>query len=230
MIIRLMISISGVMFLFGLNWVLTVLAFSITGQILFIIFNTLQGFFIFLFFIVFNKEAVESWKELLSCGRYKSKLLHPSTASSAVMKKSKLANSNGSKGQSPTTETSKSYNYGSDTLMKGNDYEKAPFDSKIDLEANSFNKAPDSKQDQNTDPTESVTRDTHETNIVNNVSSQNGNVGTAAETKEKKIVSLKAQFRRYTTVKKSKHHVEEVEVEFNSDSGSDVEENAATEL
>ena len=222
-IIRLMISISGVMFLFGLTWLLAILAaFSEAGQILFIIFNTLQGFFIFLFFVVFNKEAVESWKELLSCGRYKSKLLHPSTASSAAMKKSKQANGSGGKGQSSTTETLKSYDE-TDTLTKGNTYEKTTFESKVDLEANSFDKA--REQDQNTDSI------AHEVNSTDNASSKNGNIGTAAEKKEKKIVSLKARFRRYTTVKKSKHHVEEVEVDFNSDSGSsDVEGSAATEL
>ena len=95
--VRLMISISGVMFLFGLTWLLAILAFSRTGQILFIIFNTLQGFFIFLFFIVFNKEAVELWKEFLSCGQYKSKLLHPSTYSSLAVKKSKQTNNSESK-------------------------------------------------------------------------------------------------------------------------------------
>ena len=213
-----MISISGVMFLFGLTWLLAILAFSRTGQILFIIFNTLQGFFIFLFFIVFNKEAVELWKEFLLCGRYKSKLLHPSTVSSVAVKKSKQTNNSESKGQSQITESSY---YGSDTLTKSNTYEE----SKVDLENSLFNKAPE--QDQTiADPTESSTHD----NSANNTSSQNGNAGTAAEKKEKKIMSLKARFRRYTTIKKSKHHVEEVEVDFNADNDSDVEGNAATEL
>ena len=218
--VRLMISISGVTFLFGITWLLAILAFSRTGQILFIIFNTLQGFFIFVFFILFNKEAVESWKEFLSCGRYKSKLLHPSTVSSAAVKKSKQTNSSGSKGQNQITESSISY-YGSDTLTKSNTYEK---ESKVDL-----NKAPE--QDLTTaDPTERSTRDSIHDNSANNTSSQNGNAGTAAEKKEKRIMSLKARIKRYTTVKKSKHHVEEVEVDFNSDNDSDVEGNAATEL
>jgi hypothetical protein len=221
-----MMSISGVMFLFGITWLLAILAFSTTGQILFTIFNTLQGFFIFLFFVVFNKEAVESWKELLSCGRYKSKLLHPSTVPSAAVKKSKQANSSESKGQSSINETSKSY-YGSDSLTKSSIYEKEPFESKIDLTLeNAFSQA--SEQDQATaDPTESSTQNINDNNSANNFSSQNGNAGT---TMEKKIVPLKARFRRYTTVKKSKHHVEEVEVDFNSDNGSDMEGNTTTEL
>ena len=47
-------------------------------------FNSLQGFFYFLFFCVFSEEAHESWKEILSCGRYKSPLLHPSKTTGNV--------------------------------------------------------------------------------------------------------------------------------------------------
>ena len=93
------------MFLFGLTWIFG--ALTVTGlrdsnastafQALFVILNAFQGFFIFLFFCVFNKDARESWSELLSCGRYKSKSLHPlhakysSTGSSATQKKSTMA-------------------------------------------------------------------------------------------------------------------------------------------
>lgn len=77
-----MISIAGVMFLFGLSWLfgaltITVTAVRLTFQILFAIFTSLQGFFVFIFFCVFSKEARELWKETLSCGRYKSKFLNP---------------------------------------------------------------------------------------------------------------------------------------------------------
>ena len=84
-VIRLIISISGVMFLFGLTWLFAAFTFTIAGnnvlriifQALFTVFASFQGFFIFLFFCVFSKEARESWREVLSCGRYKSELLHP---------------------------------------------------------------------------------------------------------------------------------------------------------
>ena len=84
-----LISIAGVMFLFGLTWLfgaftITVRAVNVLFQILFVVFNSLQGFFFFLFFCVFSKEARESWKEVLSCWRYKSEFLHPSH--SAAMK------------------------------------------------------------------------------------------------------------------------------------------------
>ena len=84
--IRLIISIAGIMFLFGLTWLfgaLTVTGFgsataSFAFQVLFVICNAFQGFFIFLFFCVFNKDARDLWIELLSCGCYKSKQLHSS--------------------------------------------------------------------------------------------------------------------------------------------------------
>lgn len=81
-LIRLMMSVAGVMFLFGLSWLfgaltITVQGLRLTFQILFTVFTSLQGFFIFLFFCVFSKEARELWKERLSCGRYKSAFLNP---------------------------------------------------------------------------------------------------------------------------------------------------------
>ena len=79
-------SIASVMFLFGLTWLfgaLTVTGFgdskaSTAFQVLFVILNAFQGFFIFLFFCVFSKDARDSWLELLSCGHYQSKSLHRS--------------------------------------------------------------------------------------------------------------------------------------------------------
>ena len=77
-ILRMMISISGVLFLFGLTWLFFVLTISVPGlretfQILFTVFNSLQGFFVFAF-ILFT-EGFSYWKAaFLSC--YKSKPIH----------------------------------------------------------------------------------------------------------------------------------------------------------
>ena len=71
-IFRLMISIIGVMTLFGLMWIFaafTVREGSIAFQFLFAIFNSLQGFFIFLFFCVFGNEGRKLWLKVLCCGR-----------------------------------------------------------------------------------------------------------------------------------------------------------------
>ena len=74
--ITFLIRVFGVMSLLGLTWLFG--AFTVTGatlvfQVLFAIFNSLQGFFIFLFFCAVNRDARELWKETLSCGHYKSK-------------------------------------------------------------------------------------------------------------------------------------------------------------
>ena len=74
-ILRMTISISGVLFLFGLTWLFFILTFSIPGlretfQILFTIFNSLQGFFVF-GFILFT-EGYDYWKTVfLSCHKSK---------------------------------------------------------------------------------------------------------------------------------------------------------------
>ena len=67
---RLMISIMGVMALFGLMWIfgaLTIREASTVFQFVFAILNSLQGFFIFLFFCAFGKEGRELWLQVLCC-------------------------------------------------------------------------------------------------------------------------------------------------------------------
>ena len=71
-VIRIMISIIGLMALFGLTWVFAAFTVSVVStafQLLFAIFNSLQGFFIFLFFCVFGREGRELWLKVLCCGR-----------------------------------------------------------------------------------------------------------------------------------------------------------------
>ena len=75
-ILRIMFSISGVLFLFGITWGFFILTFSVSGlretfQTLFTVFNSLQGFFVFAF-ILFT-EGFGYWKALLSCEKHKSK-------------------------------------------------------------------------------------------------------------------------------------------------------------
>ncbi len=65
--IRLIFSIGGVMSLFGLTWLFAILTFSVTGlreafQILFTIFNSFQGLFIFVFLCVMSSEVRDEWK------------------------------------------------------------------------------------------------------------------------------------------------------------------------
>lgn len=66
--IKMLIPLAGVMLLFGLTWVFAVFTFisepgvSNTVQFLFIFFNAFQGFFIFLFFVIFSSESRDAWK------------------------------------------------------------------------------------------------------------------------------------------------------------------------
>ena len=78
-----MVSIFSIMSLFGLSWIfaaftVTVREIRLPSQVLFTVFSSFQGFGIFIFFCVTSREARESWKELLSCGKYRSEVLRPS--------------------------------------------------------------------------------------------------------------------------------------------------------
>ena len=67
---KLLALLAGFMFLLGLSWI--ILMFTIIGadtsiygafavQWLFVFFNSLQGFFLFLFFVVLNRDARKLW-------------------------------------------------------------------------------------------------------------------------------------------------------------------------
>ena len=82
--IQLITSISGVVVLFGLSWLFgafTVAEASFAFQFLFVVFNSLQGFFIFFFFCVLNKESRELWSEVLNCTKSKPSFLPMKTTS-----------------------------------------------------------------------------------------------------------------------------------------------------
>ena len=81
---RLVAGIIGIMSILGMMWLFAALTVNTGDQTLRNIFQTLftlsasfQGFFVFVFFCVANKVARESWKELIYCGKYRSKVLHP---------------------------------------------------------------------------------------------------------------------------------------------------------
>ena len=68
-IFRTIFSIFGLMCLFGLTWLFAILTFSASGsretfQLLFTIFNSLQGASIFFFICVLSPDAREGWKRL----------------------------------------------------------------------------------------------------------------------------------------------------------------------
>ena len=226
-IIRLLISISGVMFLFGPTWLFAILTFSFpglreTGSVLFTIFNVFQGFFIFLFFCVISKEARESWKELLSCGKYKSQFLHPSrvkltysgggtgTLQHSTMK-SKTATLPSSGGVYSPTDL-KQFDYESCTLIKNKNF---PGDSEIQN-----NKSISSIRETTVAESAAAGKVSSPTKgELHPINSQDEN-GERKDKKQKKENPLKVHVRR-NSYKHGNHNVEVMEVDFfSSASGS----------
>ena len=77
-----MISLAGIMILFGIAWLFAALAIigkeeiRKPNEVLFVFFNSFQGFFIFVFFCIINKEVRESWSKLLIANLYNSAFLN----------------------------------------------------------------------------------------------------------------------------------------------------------
>ena len=71
--IKAIMSIVSVMVMFGLSWLFGALSVSdgaIFFQWPFVIFNTLQGFILFIFSCVIGKDARDEWIDLLTCYRH----------------------------------------------------------------------------------------------------------------------------------------------------------------
>ena len=70
-VVKMLLFWSGIMVLFGLTWLFAILTFitesnaSFIIQFFFAFFNTFQGFFIFLFLIILNKDSRDAWKLVL---------------------------------------------------------------------------------------------------------------------------------------------------------------------
>ncbi|ELW48744.1 G-protein coupled receptor 64 [Tupaia chinensis] len=67
-------SIAGLTFLLGITWGFAFFAWgpvNITFMYLFAIFNTLQGFFIFMFYCVAKENVRKQWRRYLCCGKFR---------------------------------------------------------------------------------------------------------------------------------------------------------------
>ena len=69
-ILKITFSLTGIMILLGLTWILSLFTFSgardnpdasFSLQLLFVFFNSFQGFFLFVFFVVLNSEVRKLW-------------------------------------------------------------------------------------------------------------------------------------------------------------------------
>ena len=110
--LKTLISIVSIMVMFGLSWLFgafTISGASIVFSWLFVIFNSLQGFFLFLFFCVVGKDARDEWKSFFTCGQSKRKKRKLETSRGTVRSKT---------GRSGSTADTYLTNRRSDTIRK----------------------------------------------------------------------------------------------------------------
>ena len=235
-IIRLLIGIAGITFLFGLTWffgALTVTGFkdlrtSTAFQALFVILNAFQGFFIFLFFCVLKKDVRELWLGVFRCGHSKSKFQQ---SSSDVPRKVKTASTNLATSNLNTSALASTSNFNSST-------ENLIEDDNSRMALTSA--AAEAKEEKPSMVTFKGSQEVHETNIdkdqkadFRSLEKSEGNVltmerpgsndseehGSPSQLKEDGV-KLKIRVTRYSSKKTYTHQVESAEVDF-WDSGSD---------
>ena len=71
-IVKTLISLFSITAMFGLQWLfgaLTIADASLAFQWLFVIFCTLQGFFLFFFFVIVGEDARDEWLKLINIGK-----------------------------------------------------------------------------------------------------------------------------------------------------------------
>ena len=234
--IRLLIGIGKVMILFGLTWLfgaLTVTGFgsaaaSTAFQVLFVLCNAFQGFFIFLFFCVLSKEGRESWLELLSCGHYKSKSLYPSqtknsSSSANATQKKFISSSTGLTDSNITSAISSKTGYNSSIDDKER-YTNVPLTSVADQEKKKPSVVTSSNHPQNQETNVSTDKKVDlglsEVKEKDQERSRNCEEHASSHQWREDGIELKARVKRFSTKKAYKHHVESAEVDF-SDSDSD---------
>ena len=94
-VLRMLLSYSGILILFGLTWLFGVFTFitepnvSFVVQFFFAFFNTFQGFFIFFFFVILSSDSRNIWISLL-CPRTARKGKTSLTSTAAKTKSSNV--------------------------------------------------------------------------------------------------------------------------------------------
>lgn len=230
-VVRLMISISGIMFLFGITWFFAILTFSVSGirevgSILFTVFNSLQGLFIFIFFCAASKEARESWREFFSCGKYKSLFLHPSLVkynlSGGMSKTSTMKSDSSTLPRTPTSPKSSDYETSTlpiknkcfDDINLASQNSQAKF---VDAEVSCMD--------------ESKSAEPEEIKMIGVAAKEIDTSGSSKEdavttTNTKNVEPLKIRVKRNSSLKYGNHDIEVMEVDFYS-SGSGEDDNGS---
>ena len=85
-----LISIVSIMVMYGLSWSFAILSVSNAASVfqwLFLVFNTLQGFCLFLIHCVISKDGREEWKNLLGCKKSETKNKNNSSYAQSTIKR-----------------------------------------------------------------------------------------------------------------------------------------------
>ena len=85
-----LISIVGIMVMFSLSWSFAIFSVSDAASVfqwLFLVFNTLQGFCLFLIHCVISKDGREEWKNLLGCEKSETKNKNSSSYAQSTIKR-----------------------------------------------------------------------------------------------------------------------------------------------
>ncbi|KAH1185936.1 hypothetical protein KIL84_018685 [Mauremys mutica] len=116
-------SVAGLTFLLGITWGFAFFAWGPVNLIfmyLFAIFNTLQGFFIFIFYCVAKENVRKQWRRYLCCGKYR--LAENSDWSRTATNGLKKQTVNQGVSSSSNSLQSNSNSTNSTTLLMNNDY------------------------------------------------------------------------------------------------------------
>lgn len=116
-------SVAGLTFLLGMTWGFAFFAWGPVNLIfmyLFAIFNTLQGFFIFIFYCVAKENVRKQWRRYLCCGKYR--LAENSDWSRTATNGLKKQNVNQGVSSSSNSLQSNSNSTNSTTMLMNNDY------------------------------------------------------------------------------------------------------------
>ncbi|XP_062983755.1 adhesion G-protein coupled receptor G2 [Elgaria multicarinata webbii] len=116
-------SVAGLTFLLGITWGFAFFAWGPVNLIfmyLFAIFNTLQGFFIFIFYCVAKENVRKQWRRYLCCGKYR--LAENSDWSRTATNGLKKQNVNQGVSSSSHSLQSNSNSTNSTSMLMNNDY------------------------------------------------------------------------------------------------------------
>ncbi|NXC34602.1 AGRG2 protein, partial [Campylorhamphus procurvoides] len=113
-------SVAGLTFLLGITWGFAFFTVNEVFTYLFTIFNTLQGFFIFIFYCVTKDNVRKQWRRYLCCGKFR--LAENSDWSRTATNGLKKQTVNQGVSSSSNSLQSNSNSTNSTTLLMNNDY------------------------------------------------------------------------------------------------------------